>query len=85
MLLNVFGCVWFAGFVVLASRFLIFQRRLGWLWTSVRSVSIPNRVIADVREAVGENRLPPVVTSDVAPVPLVLGRSVRRWYCRIGC
>lgn len=72
-LLNVTGCVWCAGIVVLASRLLISRRRLKWLWKSFRSASLPAGLLADVRKAVGKHPLPPIVISDVAPMPLVLG------------
>lgn len=74
-LLNVMGCLWGVGVIGFGGRLLISRRRLNSIWKSSRSAAIPDGIFSDVREAVGTQQLPPIVTSDVAPMPLVLGVS----------
>ncbi len=77
-LLHLAGAVWLAGSVVLASRWLWQLCRLRWL---VRSLSIYLEVDSqafdvvanEVRRELKLRCLPPIVVSDLVPMPMVLG------------
>ncbi len=72
-ILNLACGVWLVGIVVLARRFFLARRHWRNLTSDAQNYEISPRVTEDLTKSLGLARLPPVVISNLTPLPVVLG------------
>ncbi len=72
--LTIFVCAWAAGITILCWRHLARRRQIRCLAASLEYGPIDSQTGTQLRAALGLVELPPMAVSDLAPMPLVLGR-----------